>query len=277
MNHPQPPLSLAPTLTRALPVVLVPACNRVLGEHPFHVVGGKYIDAVRIAGALPLVIPSASDAEIEALLALADGIFLTGSPSNVDPVHFGEAVLDDKLPLDRQRDAWTLPLIRRCLEMGIPLLAICRGLQETNVALGGSLSQAVQAEPGRHDHRGAGGRPEALAAELYGPAHPIDIVAGGLLEKVLGRDSIVVNSVHGQGVARLADGLRVEALAPDGLIEAFSMPRASAFNICVQWHPEWQAADNPDSIKLFRAFGAACETHRQQRLQNMSSAPVPDR
>ncbi len=254
----------------------MPACNRQLGEHPFHIVGRKYIEAVRIAGALPLVIPSADGAEIEACLALADGVFLTGSPSNVDPSHFGEAVLDDKLPLDPQRDAWTLPLIRRCLDLGIPLLAVCRGLQEANVALGGSLSQAVQVEPGRSDHRGAAGRADALAAELYGPAHPINVVAGGLLSKVLGSDSIVVNSVHGQGVARLAEGLRVEATAPDGLVEAFSMPSAAAFNLCVQWHPEWQAADNPDSVKLFKAFGAACQARRQQRLQQTCSANVAD-
>ena len=266
MNHPSPPPFAADagdaTRAGALPVVLVPACNRMLGEHPFHVAGKKYIDAVRLAGALPLVIPTAEDGEIDALLALADGVFLTGSPSNVHPGHFGEDVLDDKLPLDPQRDAWTLPLIRRCLALGIPLLAICRGLQETNVALGGSLLQAVQATPGHDDHRGAGGRADADAEALYGPAHPVDVVPGGLLEQVLGDRSVIVNSVHGQGVGRLADGLRVEARAPDGLVEAFSMPSAPAFNLCVQWHPEWQAADNPVSRRLLRAFGAACRRAR---------------
>ncbi len=262
-----------------MPIVLVPACNRMLGEHPFHVVGKKYIEAVRLAGALPLVIPSAEDgSEIDACLELADGVFLTGSPSNVHPEHFGESVLDDELPLDPQRDAWTLPLIRRCLASGIPLLAICRGLQETNVALGGSLLQAVQTTPGHDEHRGAGGRADANAEALYAPAHPVDVVPGGLLEQVLGGGSVVVNSVHGQGIGRLAEGLRVEARAPDGLVEAFSLPSAPAFNLCVQWHPEWRAAENPVSLRLLRAFGAACEARRSQRTgRRSSSEAVPDR
>lgn len=257
--------------------MLVPACNRLLGEHAFHVAGQKYIQAVRLAGALPLVIPFAQAGEIDAYLALADGVLLTGSPSNVHPSHFGESVLDDELPLDPQRDAWTLPMIRRCLDSGIPLLAICRGLQETNVALGGSLLQAVHATPGHAEHRGAGGRADAQAADLYAPAHPVDIVAGGLLERVLGLGPVVVNSVHGQGVGRLADGLRIEARAPDGLVEAFSAPSAPAFNLCVQWHPEWQAADNAASLRLLQAFGAACEAHRAQRARRPPSEMVPDR
>ncbi len=281
MNHP-PPLSfvdVAPARpARVLPVVLVPACNRMLGEHPFHVAGQKYIQAVRLAGALPLVVADATDSEIDALLDLADGVFLTGSPANVHPQHFGEAVLDDQLPLDPQRDAWTLPLIRRCLAAGVPLLAVCRGLQETNVALGGSLLQAVQTTVGYNEHRGAGGREDADAAALYAPAHPIEIEPGGLLEEVLGSSrSVVVNSVHGQGVARLADGLRIEARAPDGLVEAFSMPSAPAFNLCVQWHPEWQAADNPVSMRLLRAFGAACEARRTQRAALQTTAAGSDR
>ncbi|WP_418314729.1 gamma-glutamyl-gamma-aminobutyrate hydrolase family protein [Piscinibacter sakaiensis] len=277
MNHPHPPFADQDSGRSAAPVVLVPACNRLLGEHPFHVVGKKYVEAVRIAGGLPLVIPSASADEIDSYLALADGVFLTGSPSNVHPEHFGEEVLDPSLPLDRERDVWTLPLIRSCLQRGIPLLAICRGLQETNVALGGSLLQAVQLSPGRHEHRGAGGRSGAPAAEVYGVAHPIEVVPGGLLEEVLGRGSIHVNSVHGQGVGRLADGLRVEATAPDGLVEAFSMPSAAAFNLCVQWHPEWQAVDNPDSVRLFKAFGAACAAHRRQRVTADAAAPSSGR
>lgn len=286
MNHPHPPFPIdadfgahaagaAGGVRR--PVVLVPACNRMLGEHPFHVAGGKYIDAVRLAGALPLVIPSAAPDEIEACLNLADGVFLTGSPSNVHPSHFGEAVLDEQLPLDPARDAWTLPLIRRCLAAGIPLFAICRGLQEANVALGGSLLQAVHATPGHAEHRGAGGRADADAQAQYAPAHSVDIVPGGLLEQVLGSGPVTVNSVHGQGVARLADGLRVEARAADGLVEAFSMPSAPAFNLCVQWHPEWRAADNPDSMRLLRAFGAACDARRARRAVGVPSAAVSDR
>ena len=275
MNDPRPPLPLQHPA--APPVVLVPACNRLLGEHPFHVAGRKYIDAVRLAGALPLVVPGAEPHELEAYLALADGVFLTGSPSNVHPSHFGESVRDESLPLDPARDAWTLPLIRRCLALGLPLFAICRGLQEANVALGGSLHQAVQEVPGQHEHRGAAGRAGALAAEMYAPAHEVDVVPGGLLEQVLGAQRFTVNSVHGQGVKRLADGLRVEARAPDGLVEAFSVPSAAAFNLCVQWHPEWEAAENPVSMRLLRAFGEACQARQRDRLRRRAPEVVPDR
>ncbi len=256
------------------PVVLVPACNRMLGEHPFHIAGKKYIDAVRLAGCLPLVVPSSSPAELDELLALADGVFLTGSPSNVHPRHFGEDVYDPLLPLDVTRDDWTLPLIPRVLEAGIPLFAICRGFQEANVALGGSLHQAVHEVDGRHEHRGAGGAKDARAAEAYAPAHPVHVVPGGTLESILGKAPFQVNSVHGQGVNRLAPGLRAEARAPDGLVEAFSMPEAKAFNLCVQWHPEWQAETNPVSMRLLRAFGAACQNfHERHRVPES----VPDR
>jgi putative glutamine amidotransferase len=143
------------------PLVLVPACNRQLGDHPFHIAGQKYVDAVRLAGCTPLIVPTAEADEIPGLLALADGVLLTGSPSNVHPSHFGEDVHDPSLPLDPARDAWTLPLIRQALALGLPLFAICRGTQETNVALGGSLHQAVQ-EWGRSrtTARSAASRPQ---------------------------------------------------------------------------------------------------------------------
>lgn len=248
--------------TRATPVVLVPACNRVLGHHPFHIAGKKYIDAVRLAGCQPLVVPSAALDELEALLDLADGVLLTGSPSNVHPSHFDEGVHDPLLPLDVQRDAWTLPLIPLALSRGVPLLAICRGIQETNVALGGSLYQAVQDVPGLLDHRSDD---TAKVEVQYGLAHAVMVEPGGVLARVLDRKKFEVNSLHGQAVNRLADGLRVEARAPDGVIEAFSQSDAPAFNLCVQWHPEWLAADNPVSMQILRAFGAACRSRQNQK------------
>jgi putative glutamine amidotransferase len=247
----------------AKPVVLIPACNRVLGQHPFHVAGRKYAEAVRLAGCLPLVVPSIAPDGIDDLLDVADGVLLTGSPSNVHPVHFGEEVHDEALPLDPERDTWTLPLIPRVLARGIPLFAICRGFQETNVALGGSLHQVVHEVPGRRDHRGA----KNVAPDVtYALAHPVEVMPGGVLERVLGTAPIEVNSVHGQGVNRLAHGLHVEARAPDGLVEAFSRPGSAGFNLCVQWHPEWQAAANPVSRRLLSAFGDACRAYRDQRL-----------
>lgn len=247
---------------RAKPVVLVPACNRVLGHHPFHIVGKKYIDAVRLAGCQALVVPIAARDEFEALLSLADGLLLTGSPSNVHPGHFDEGVHDPLLPLDVQRDAWTLPLIPLALAQGVPLLAICRGTQETNVALGGSLHQAVQEVAGLRDHRSDDTAP---VAAQYGAAHEVAVEPGGVLARVVGSSHFSVNSLHGQAVNRLADGLRVEARAPDGVIEAFSKPDAPAFNLCVQWHPEWLAAENPVSMQILKAFGAACRSRQNQK------------
>jgi putative glutamine amidotransferase len=251
------------------PIVLVPACNRMIGLHPYHVAGKKYVDFVRLAGCQPLVVPVAERGELDELLDLAHGVLLTGSPSNVHPSHFGEEVHDPELPLDPARDDWTLPLIPRAIERGIPLFAICRGFQETNVALGGTLHQAVQEVPGHDDHRG---RSDTDAEVQYGLSHPVDVVPGGLLEAIVGPGSIQVNSVHGQGVKRLADGLRVEARAPDGLVEAFTLPGTPAFNLGVQWHPEWKAAENPVSMKLLRAFGAACAAFRDR-----PRAPQPPR
>jgi putative glutamine amidotransferase len=132
------------------------------------------------------------------------------------------------------------------------------------VALGGSLHQAVQEVPGLADHRGPNGNESGPATEQYGPAHPVDVVPGGLLARITGRASFEVNSVHGQGVKALAPGLRVEAVAPDGVIEAFTQPAAPCFNLCLQWHPEWQAATNPVSMQILRAFGDAVHMYRDK-------------
>jgi putative glutamine amidotransferase len=258
------------------PVVLVPACQRELGRHPFYVAGKKYLDAIRLAGCVPLVVPAAQAHELPTLMALADGLLLTGSPSNVHPSHFGEDVHNPELPLDPERDGWTLPAIRMALNQGMPLLGICRGFQEVNVALGGSLHQAVQEQPGLADHRGD----HAAAVEVeYGFSHPVQAVPGGFLARTLQGLSVVeqgrfmVNSVHGQGIKQLAPGLKVEARAPDGLIEAFTFEAASghpaSFSLCMQWHPEWLAAGNPVSRRIFETFGDACRAYlaSKARLQ----------
>lgn len=241
------------------PVVLVPACNRMMGDHPFHMAGRKYIDAARLAGCLPLIVPSSSVDELDELLTLADGILLTGSQSNVHPSHFGEAVHDASLPLDPLRDGWTLPLIQKVLALGMPLFAICRGFQEVNVALGGTLHQAVQEQPGLMDHRAVSGQPPELQ---YAPAHDVTVTPDGQFAALLDRPRFAVNSLHGQGVKRLAEGLQVEATAPDGLIEAFTVRAAPGFAVGVQWHPEWLAAENPISMQLLGAFGRACRDYR---------------
>jgi putative glutamine amidotransferase len=258
-RHAAPPPPMKPN-------VLLPCDNRFTGGHPMHVLGHKYVIAVRDqADCLPIPLPATGHEDIAAYLALADGILLTGSPSNVHPSNFEQTVHDESLPLDIERDSATLPLIRRVIELGMPLLAICRGLQEINVALGGSLHQAIQEVPGRNDHRGAGGSPDASKDEVYAPAHSIEIVHSSRLASILNCPEIAVNSVHGQGIDRLADGLRVEAVAQDGQIEAVTIAGHHGFNLAVQWHPEWHAWENPDSIKIFAAFGEACRTWRKQK------------
>lgn len=254
-------LAMSTQITRK-PWVLVPACNRMLGEHAFHVVGQKYVDAVALAGCQALIVAGGEAADLPALLELADGVLLTGSLSNVHPRWYGEELRDRELPLDHQRDQWVLPLIPQVLARGIPLLAICRGFQETNVALGGSLHQAVHETPPFADHRSAA---DAMAAQAYGPAHVVNIVPGGVLSALLAVDAITVNSLHGQGLDRLAPGLRVEARAPDGLVEACSVADAPGFNLCVQWHPEWNAVASEVSMRLLRGFGDACRRYRDQR------------
>lgn len=250
----------------AKPVILLPACAKAIDGMPYRAVAHKYVDAARLAGGMPLVVPFAAPDELDSLVGLADGVLLTGSPSNVHPRHFGQDVYDPTEPLDEVRDAWVLALIPRIIAGGIPLLAICRGLQELNVALGGSLHQAVHERPGKRDHRMPKNQPEDVE---YGPAHAIDLVADGLLAHVLGRAKIEVNSLHGQAIDRLAPSLRIEATAPDGVIEAVSCPGTPAFVLGVQWHPEWRAQDNPHSMRIIEAFGEACDAYRHSKLDSV--------
>jgi putative glutamine amidotransferase len=249
-------------LTR--PVVGIPCCVKVLGPHPFHVVGDKYMRAVSDgAGAIPFPIAALGDWwDVDDLLDRLDGLLITGSPSNVEPRHYGATDEDDDTLHDPARDATTLPLIRRAIERGVPLLAICRGLQEVNVALGGTLHQHVERLAGRLDHRADEGKP---VEGQYGPAHPVALAPGGRLARLFGRSETRVNSVHSQGIDRLADGLAVEATAPDGQIEAICVERAAGFALAVQWHPEWRFWENPDSVALFRALGEAASGYAAQR------------
>ncbi len=258
----EPHCRVTPELIHA-PYVLIPCDNRMIGGHPYHALGRKYSDAIRqAAGCYPLLLPTGGEPDLLAYLELADGILLTGSPANVHPSHFGQPVANAALPLDTERDSVTLPLVRLAIERELPLFAICRGLQETNVALGGSLSQAVHELPDRLDHR-ADHRADVQLQ--YEPSHAIDIVAGGQLERILGVRHLQVNSLHGQAIDRLAPGLRVEALAPDGTVEAVHVSAHPGFALAVQWHPEWKPLENPASRALFGAFGDACRRARARR------------
>ena len=255
------------------PLIGVSACRKYLAPHPFHAVGEKYLAALTVASrGLPLMVPALGQGiGADALLSRLDGLFLTGSPSNVEPHHYRAEVVDPGIAHDPHRDATTLPLIRRAVKLGVPLLAVCRGCQEMNVAFGGTLHQKVQEVEGLMDHREDPSRP--LEAQ-YGPAHEVRFEPRGLLARLAGRTTLPVNSLHAQGVARLADDLRVEATAPDGLIEAFRVEGARTFACGVQWHPEWQVLSNPFSTALFEAFGDACRA-RAARRRDAPPEPAP--
>ncbi|AUH50874.1 peptidase C26 [Chromobacterium sp. ATCC 53434] len=246
-------------------IIGIPCDMKMLGLLPFHAVGDKYIAAAAGgAGGLPLLIPAMGDADIlRATLATLDGLLLPGSPSNVEPYHYGGGSSRQGTLHDPRRDATTLPLIRMVLEAGVPLLGICRGFQEINVALGGELHQHVQEQPGLRDHREIEG--DDIGA-MYAPAHRVDFVDGGMLARWSGRDGDMVNSLHQQGIKRLAPGLDAEAYAEDGLVEAYRVRDAKRFAFAVQWHPEWCYWDNPVSQAIFQAFGDACRARHAERV-----------
>jgi putative glutamine amidotransferase len=246
------------------PVIGISADRRMFGHHPFHVVGEKYMKAVaEAAGGIPLLVPALGDArDIEEVLRHLDGIVLPGSPSNVEPHRYAGDPSAPGTLHDPDRDATTLTLIPRAVAMGVPLLGICRGFQEMNVAFGGTLLQRVHEVPGHLDHRDD----ESADLEIqYGPAHDVRLEPGGLLHALAGADQIRVNSLHWQGVERLGKDLVIEARAPDGLIEGFQVRNSQRFAVAVQWHPEWQAMRNPFSRALFAAFGEASRERAQTR------------
>jgi putative glutamine amidotransferase len=243
-------------------VIGIPADRRILGVHPFHCVGEKYIEAVaRAADAIPVLVPSLGELiAVAELLERIDGILLTGSASNVEPQRYAGPASDADTLHDPHRDALTLPLIPRAVESGLPVFGVCRGFQEMNVAFGGTLWQKVHEVPGLSDHRENKGDPLELQ---YGPAHEVELVRDGLLHGLAGKDRVTVNSVHAQGVRTLGSALEIEARAPDGLVEAFRVRAAPAFAVAVQWHPEWQVMSNPFSRALFAAFGDAARERAQ--------------
>jgi len=235
-------------------VVVIPACTKLIDDYSFDAVGRKYSVALaEVAECQPLLVPLCeSMTDIGAILDVADAILLSGSLSNVEPTHYGSEPPLKPEALDPARDALTLPLIRAAIERKVPLLGICRGHQEINVALGGTLYQAVHTVNGHGDHRD---RVELCLDDRYGPSHPV--LLQGKLRQWIGADEIMVNSLHWQGIARLGAGLTPEAVAKDGLVEAVRGPDDHPFCLGIQWHPEWEAKRNPVSVALFRRFGAA--------------------
>ena len=263
-----------------LPLIGVNACSQRLPEkHPFFIVGEKYVRSVAEgAGGLPLVIPALGDQiPIDQLVSQLDGLLLTGSPSNIEPHHYQGEPSDPGSEHDPSRDATTLPLVRAAVAAGVPILGICRGFQEMNVALGGTLHQKVHEVEGYHDHRED--KTTSIIDQYNALTHSITIQQGGVLANIWSTSTeVMVNSLHGQGIKDLAPGLEVEARADDGLIEAFSVKHARQFALAVQWHPEWQwhpsegVGEFPFYRAILKAFGDACRQRKQQRLANQQTA-----
>ena len=247
-----------------LPLVGLPADTYESHGFQYHSIGDKYVRAVaEVALCSPVMIPSIVDAlQLDDLLEHFDGLVITGAASNVHPPRYGEQPSTAHEPYDHARDATTLKLIEKVLKRGLPLFCICRGFQELNVVLGGTLETELQTIEGRLDHRA----PNHDDVDVrYAPAHAINIRPGGMLEQILGKRETMVNSIHRQGIKRLAKGLQVEATAPDGIIEAVSVRDAKSFALGTQWHPEFKALNNPDSVKLFTAFGNAVRGYASAR------------
>ncbi|MBT4832591.1 MAG: gamma-glutamyl-gamma-aminobutyrate hydrolase family protein [Porticoccaceae bacterium] len=246
------------------PLVLVTADRSLSGLHYSHSAGEKYLTAVSIgAGCTPLVLPALVDEiGLEDLLRRVDGVLITGGYSNIDPHYYGQEPASDKDERDIERDRSNLALIPQIIDAGVPFLGICRGLQELNVALGGSLHQLVHDVEGMQDHREDKSAPVDVQ---YGLSHLVSLQAGGILSGLQDEQNPMVNSVHGQGIDRLAAGLRIEAIAEDGLVEAVSVADAQQFALAVQWHPEWQVQNNSFYLATFEAFGDACRAQARKR------------
>lgn len=243
------------------PVICITGCNKLVDSRiPSCVVYNKYTNAVvEGSGGLPWILPPiGTDLDVDSLLNKVDGLLLTGSYSNIEPHHYGGAADSDSLS-DPGRDATTLALIPKAIERGIPILGICRGFQEINVALGGDLHQRVHEQPLMLDHRED--KNAETPEELFALAHPITISEGSIIEQLVGRGPQQVNSLHGQGIDRLSDRLIVEAVSPDGLVEAFRVKDAKAFSLAVQWHPEWKFREQTLNLAIWQAFGEACRDY----------------
>lgn len=245
------------------PLVALTTDTRYLDPYIWNATPTQYIEAAAsVAGLLPVLVPCLGERlDVDALLDKVDGVIATGSRSNVHPSHYGMEATEANGPYDPQRDATTLPLIRRAVERGVPLLAICRGIQEMNVALGGSLATEIQEIEGRSDHRG----PEGDLDTLFAIRQPVTVRPGSCLAGIVGEGEVMVNSVHRQAVDRPAPVLQVEATAPDGTVEAVSVRGASAFAVGVQWHPEYWASSDEASSRLLQAFGDAVRAQAQAR------------
>ncbi|MDW4550394.1 gamma-glutamyl-gamma-aminobutyrate hydrolase family protein [Defluviimonas sp. D31] len=241
----------------ARPIVgIIGNMSLINNEYPVHAGGTMNSAAVaQVAGCMPLLIPSDPRfVSVEELLAACDGFLLTGGRPNVHPEEYGEAATEAHGDFDRCRDAITLPLVRACVERGQPFLGVCRGFQEVNVAMGGTLYPEIRELPGRMNHRMP---PDGTLEEKFALRHVVRFTEGGVFHRLLGAAEVMTNTLHGQGIKAAGRRIVIDGRAPDGTPEAIYVEGAPGFTLSVQWHPEWNAAGDPVSRPIFEAFGAA--------------------
>lgn len=244
-------------MTETRPVLGVIACNRVVDDgQAAQAVMTRYLDAaMAYADAAALLVPAMPELmRAREAAARLDGLLLTGTPSNLDPKRYGELIDDAPGPFDPARDEMTARLIEAMLDLGKPVFGICRGFQELNVAFGGTLRRDMAFHPDLIAHHAPD---DHSFDQFFNHQHPVRLTPGGVLHRAYGRESLDVISVHYQGADRLGAGLRVEAVAPDGVVEAVSAEVNGAPVLAVQWHPEWRAQDDPDRQTFFKLMGKA--------------------
>jgi putative glutamine amidotransferase len=241
----------------AKPVIgIIGNAHLINDEYPVQAVGVSNIEAVaEVTGAIPLIVPALPKVgAISDLIAACDGFVFTGGRPNVHPSHYGHEPTEKHGSFDLDRDAVTLPLIRECVARGVPVFGICRGFQEFNVAFGGTLHPEIREIPGRMNHRMP---PDGSLEEKFAHRHIVRLSPGGQFHRILGVHEVLVNSLHGQGILDKAARVVIEGVAPDDTPEALHIDGACGFALAVQWHPEWNAANDPVSRPLFTAFGEA--------------------
>ena len=258
-------------MTFRKPIVCISASLLPVANARFtaHAVGEKNVDALEtFSQCIPLVLPAVgSRLDTASLVSQIDGLVLTGGRANVEPHHYDGPAFPPDEPIDPGRDGAMLAMTRACIAAKLPVFGICRGIQELNVALGGSLHYRIHLLPGKADHR-MPRHEDATPEEIFRPNHPIQLKSGGLFESLVSQSEVIVNSLHGQGIDRIADRLEVEATSPDGVIEGVRLKDDETFTVGVQWHAEWEPQNHELSRKLFEHFGDAAAECARRRANN---------
>ena len=233
-------------------------------QYPAQAAGNMNIQAIaEVVGAVPVIIPSMPEyVTVDEIMQVCDGFLFTGGRPNVHPGEYGHEETEAHGEFDRGRDGVTLPLIRACVEAGQPVLGLCRGFQEFNVAMGGTLHPEIRDLPGRMNHRMP---PDGTIEEKFALRHQVRLVEGSPFISIFGSNEVTVNSLHGQGISRLADSFEVEAVSPDGLIEGIRLKNDPGFTVGVQWHAEWEPENHTLSRRLFESFGDVARKRARQR------------